>query len=412
MELGNKGRNRSNMTRRNLLGSAGLMGAGMMFQSAAAAGQNPTSSAAAVPKITSIKAGIHYVPVNIPLLNRPSKSQMVFVEINTDQGLTGYGLTGNVQVNGVADFINLQLAPFLKGKNVLDTEARWQEMFLTFNNRWQTGVWSSAVSAIDIALWDLKGKYLKAPVWRLLGGARKKVQVYLTFGAKEYDKDELVEAAKRAVADGHHTLKMELIAGNGGENWQEDAERIKAVREEIGDKIDLGFDGNEQWSINRALQLCKSVEQYDITWFEEPLYGNDPRLMAQMRQRTSIPLSGGQNEGSRYRHLELLQQASVDILQPNVCFVGGFTEGLKVAAIAQAFDIMVADGGGMALHNAHLIGAVTNGWRIEWHYHISMMLDMIYKNAPKVEKGVLTLSDEPGLGLEPNMEALNEYLKA
>jgi L-rhamnonate dehydratase len=410
MKLGNKGPNESNITRRSLLGSAGVMGAGMMFQTAAAVGQIPMSSAAAVPKITSIKASIHYVPVNIPLLNKPSKSQIVFVEVNTDQGLTGYGLTGNVQVSGVANFINLQLAPFLKGKNVLDTEARWQEMFLTFNNRWQTGVWSSAVSAIDIALWDIKGKYYKAPVWRLLGGAKKKVQAYLTFGAKEYDKDQLVEMAKRHVAEGQDKLKMELITGNG-ENWQEDAARIKAVREAIGDKIDLGIDGNEQWSINRALQLCNRIEQYDITWFEEPLFGNDPRLMAQLRQRCSIPISGGQNEGSRYRHLELLQQGAVDILQPNVCFVGGYTEGLKVAALAQAFDIMVADGGGWALHNAHLLGGVSNGWRVEIHYHMTMVTNLIYKNSPQVDKGWVTLTDAPGLGLEPNLEALNEFLK-
>lgn len=398
------------LTRRGLLGSAGIVGAAMMLQNAKAAAQGSGTESAAGLNITSVKATIHNVPVKVPLLAKPILQQFVFVEIHTGAGITGYGLTGDLQVYGVRDFINRQLAPFLKGKNALDTEARWQEMFLTFNPRYQTGAWSSAVSAIDIALWDIKGKHFNTPVWRLLGGAKQKVPAYITFGLLDYDRQQLAEVARRFQADGQDKFKM-VVAIDNGHNVAEDAARVKAVREAIGDQPDLMIDANYLFPINRALELARRVEPYNITWFEEPIYGNDARLLAQLRQRCPVPISAGQNEGSRFRHLELLQHASVDILQPNVCYVGGYTEGAKVAALAQGFNILVADGGGWPHHNMHLQAAVSNGWRVEFHYIMWQVGNTIYKNPPQPVKGFVTLTDEPGLGLEPSREVLQEYLE-
>jgi L-rhamnonate dehydratase len=399
------------ITRRDLLEVTGIVGAAMMIPNAGAAGQNvrPESVGTEL-RISSIKATVHDVPVEVPLLERALKTQFVFVEVNTDEGITGYGLTGNLQSFGVREFINRQLAPFLKGKSALETEARWQEMFLTFNPRYQTGAWSSAVSAVDIALWDIKGKYYKEPVWRLLGGAKKKVPAYITFGFLEFDRQQLVEMARRFLAEGQDKFKM-VVAIDNGENPAEDATRVKAVREALGDKPDLMIDGNYLFSVNRALELAKRVEPYNITWFEEPVYGNDARLLAQLRERCSVPLSAGQNEGSRFRHLELLQHGAIDILQPNVCYVGGYTEALKVAGMAEAFNVVVADGGGWPHHNMHFQAAVSNGWRVEFHYLMWKVGEIIYKNPPRPEKGFVTLTDQPGLGLEPNHEALKEYLE-
>jgi L-rhamnonate dehydratase len=389
-----------------------MVGAGMMIPSVKAAesglsAKPPTADLT----ISSVKATVHNVPVHVPILERSLKTQLVFVEVTTDGGVTGYGLTGNLQSFGVREFINRQLAPFLKGKGVWDTEARWQEMFLTFNPRYQTGAWSSAVSAVDIALWDIKGKHYQEPVWRLLGGAKQTVPAYITFGLLEFDRQQLVEMVRRFLAEGQDKFKM-VVAINNGEDPAEDAARVSAVREAIGDKPDLMIDGNYLFSMNRALELAKRVEPYNITWFEEPLYGNDARLLAQLRERCSVPISAGQNEGSRYRHLELLQHGAIDILQPNVCYVGGYTEALKVAGMAQAFNILVADGGGWPHHNMHFQAAVSNGWRVEFHYLMWKVGEIIYKNPPKPVKGFVTLTEEPGLGLEPNREALEEFLQA
>ncbi|MGD0803651.1 MAG: mandelate racemase/muconate lactonizing enzyme family protein [Candidatus Bathyarchaeia archaeon] len=360
-------------------------------------------------KITSIKAEIYNVPIHVPIIEREYDRPIVFVRLETDEGITGYGLTGAIQRYGVKEFINKELAPFLKGKNPLETEALWNQMYLTHNPRSQTGMWSSAISAIDIALWDVKGKHYDEPVWRLLGGAKKKVPAYVTFGLLEFDRDQLVEMATRFVKEGQDKLKM-VVAINDADDPAEDASRIKAVRDAIGDKVQLMIDANYLFSFNRALELAKKAEPYKISWFEEPLYGNDPRLLADLRRKTSIPISAGQNEGSKFRHLELLLNSSVDILQPNVCYVGGYTEGMKVAAMAQAFNLLIANGGGWPHHNMHLQAAAPNGWRVEFHYLMWKVGDAIYKDPPSPVKGWVTLSEEPGLGLEPREDALEGYL--
>jgi len=359
-------------------------------------------------KIDSVQATTHVIPVDVPILERTINRPIVFVRIETDEGLTGYGLTGSLQRFGVREFINRELGPFLKGKNPLETENLWNQMYLVHNPRGQTGVWSSAVSAVDIALWDIKGKHYGEPVWRLLGGARKKVPAYITFGLLEFDVDGLVEMACRFVRDGHDKLKM-VVAVNGAEDPAGDAARVKSVREAIGDGVQLMIDANYLFSYTNALALAKRVEPYDIAWFEEPVYGNDARLLADLRRRTMVPIAAGQNEGSRFRHLELLLHRSVDILQPNVCYVGGYTEGLKVAHLAQAFNILIANGGGWPHHNMHLQAAASNGWRVEFHYLMWKVGDTIYKHPPQPDKGWVTLTEQPGLGLEPDEEALEKY---
>lgn len=339
-------------------------------------------------------------------MNRP----IVFVRVETDEGITGYGLTGGTQRFGVREFINRELAPFLRDKNPLETEALWNQMYFTHNPRSQTGVWSSAVSAIDIALWDIKGKYYKEPVWRLLGGAKNKVPAYITFGLLEFDRDQLVEIAQRYVNEGQDKLKM-VVAVNNADDPAEDAVRVKMVREAVGEKVQLMIDANYLFSYNNALALAKRVEPYNLAWFEEPLYGNDTRLLADLRRKTSIPISAGQNEGSRFRHLELLLHGAVDILQPNVCYVGGYTEAFKVAVLAQAFNILIANGGGWPHHNMHLQAAVANGWRVEFHYLMWKVGETIYKDTPQPERGQVVLTERPGLGLEPRESILEEYLE-
>src|SRR2546430_9628207 len=134
-------------------------------------------------QITQVKATLHKIPIEVPLLKEKIGTPIVFTAVETDQGITGYGLTRAAQRYGAKEFINREVASFLRGKNPVETERIWHELYKTFNPRAQTGMWSSAVSAIDIALWDIKGKYYKEPVWRLLGGAQNPVPAYVTFGS-------------------------------------------------------------------------------------------------------------------------------------------------------------------------------------------------------------------------------------
>jgi L-alanine-DL-glutamate epimerase-like enolase superfamily enzyme len=358
-------------------------------------------------KITAIEATTHRVPIQAPLLTEPLTPQFVFVRVTTDTGLTGYGLTGGIQRFATKELINRQIAPLLVGQDPLTTERHWHSLFRALNPRAQTGVWSSAVSAVDIALWDLKGKHFREPVWRLLGGANQTVQAYVTFGLLEYTREQLVEAAKQFAAEGHDKLKM-VVAVNGAQDPAEDAARVRAVREAVGDGVELMVDANYLFAFPHALDLCKRIEGYGITWFEEPVYGNDARLLANLRRQTRIPIAAGQNEGHKWRHRELLVHEAVDVIQPNVVWVGGYTEALKVAAMAQAFNIPIANGGGWPHHNMHLIAGVSNGWRVEFHLVMWRVGEAIFQDPPKPSRGMVTLPERPGLGLEPKEDVLKE----
>ena len=358
-------------------------------------------------KITDVKASIHRIPVEVPLLKEKIVTPIVFTAVETDTGVTGYGLTRGGQRFGMKEFINREVAPFLRGKNPLETERVWNDLLKQFNARVQTGMWSSAVSTIDIALWDIKGKHYKEPVWRLLGGAQNPVQAYITFGLKQYKKEQLVEVAKQLITQGEKRLKM--VVAVDPENPKIDAARVEAVRDGVGDDVELMVDANYLFSFNRALELCKLIEPLGITWFEEPLYQNDALLLADLRRHTFIPIAAGQNEGHRFRHRELIANHAVDIAQPNVCSVGGYTEAVKVAALAQAFNLPIANGGGWPHHNMHLQAAMANGWRVEFHFEMWGIGDKVYKEPPAPVNGWVTLPETPGLGLEPRFAALDEY---
>ncbi len=347
------------------------------------------------------------MPVNVPLLKEPIVTSIVFVAVETDRGIAGYGLTRGSLRFGLREFINREVAPFLKGKNPLETERIWNQLLKQFNARVQTGMWSSAVSAVDIALWDIKGKHYREPVWRLLGGAQNPVPAYVTFGLKQYTTEQLLEVAGQLVAQGEKRLKM--VVAVDPENPKIDAERVRAVRHAVGDEVELMIDANYLFSFNRALELCKLVEPLGITWFEEPVYQNDAALLADLRRHTSIPIAAGQNEGHRFRHRELIVNRAVDIAQPNVCSVGGYTEAVKVAALAQAFNLPIANGGGWPHHNMHLQAAMANGWRVEFHFEMWGVGDKIYQEPAAHDHGWVKLPETPGLGLEPRFDALDEF---
>lgn len=359
-------------------------------------------------KITSVTATTHEITIDVPHRDETRTRRVPFVQIETDEGVTGYGQTGDHWWFGVREIINRDMAPVLEGMNPLENERVGRTLQQKFNPRHQTGAWSSAVSAIDIALWDIKGKYLEQPVWRLLGGAQNPVPAYITFGLKTFTKEQLIKVAEKYVADGQDKLKMK-VAVEDGTNPRRDAERIGAVREAIGEDVELMIDANYEFPFNNALELCNRVEQYNLTWFEEPVYGNDVKLLAKLRDRSRVPISAGQNEGHRFRHRDLIEGGAIDVCQPNVLYVGGFTEGRKVAALAEAYNLNIANGAGWPFHNMQLHAGVPNGWRVEFHYVHWQVSKKIYKDLPEPVEGMLTLPETPGVGVEPDIKALEKY---
>jgi L-alanine-DL-glutamate epimerase-like enolase superfamily enzyme len=359
------------------------------------------------------------IPVTPPLFKQPVRTAVRLVKLKTDEGIVGVSQLGGFMHSATIAFIQQDLAPFLQGKDPLENERLVHQMLWKYNTRAHAGVWNFAVSAIDVALWDIKGKFYDAPVWRLLGGAQKSIPAYITFGLRAYDRDELAAAAKYWVNSGQTRLKIQVgrsnmrgemdPSGASGEhredNPAEDESRVKAVREAVGERVELMVDANCLMKFDAAIRWCKRFEPYNLMWFEEPIVHNDPYLLAQLRKQTSIPIAAGQWENF-FKLADLVKQNSVDFLNIHVLSVGGFTMGMKAAGLAHAFNLPVGNGDHFDIH---LHAAVPNGWRAEIHVNNWLTANTIYKDLLAPLDGWLTLTEKPGLGLEINEDAVKEF---
>ena len=202
-------------------------------------------------------------------------------------------------------------------------------------------------------------------------------------------------------------LKM-VVGGEPTRTWKDDVRRVRAAREAIGPDIDLMIDANCWFNPHDALMLAKGVEDLNLRWFEEPIQQNDARALADLRNRTSVPIAAGQMEGHRWRFRELVIHHAVDVIQPNVLYNGGYTETLKVAHLAQAFNLPMANGGGWPIFNMHLLAGVMNGGPVEFHYGMWMTGKHFFEGTPDPVNGKMLIPDRPGLGFTPRYDALED----
>ena len=364
---------------------------------------------------------IHATPLNVPVavtvlgLDKRTSLSMCVVEVETDTGLHGHGFTAITEEEALAAILNEVVAPNLLGEDPMAHERLWDKLYWLLSPRGQTGYASHAIAAMDIALWDIKGKALGQPVWRLLGGARDRVPLYATFGFAVFDREQLAEAARLWVSQGFQRLKM--VVGHGAlqrrdeprpveDVVREDVARIRAVREAVGPGPRLYIDANCSLDPLSALELARAAEPYDISFFEEPVTQNDVALLADLRRQQRIPLAGGQNEGLAWRFRDLLAARAVDVLQPNVAIGGGYTHCARIAGMASAFNVPIANGGAWPHHNMHLHAGLANGGLVEYHYVAVEAVKQFYTGLPQPDAGWLHLPEAPGLGFELDQDAL------
>jgi L-alanine-DL-glutamate epimerase-like enolase superfamily enzyme len=370
-------------------------------------------------------ARVTATPLNVPLhvrlvgADRSTSLACCFVEVETDSGIVGHGLTAITEEDVVAQIVNGVAGPAVTGDDPLNHERIWDKLYWMLMPRGQTGYAAHALAAIDVALWDIKGKALGQPVWRLLGGARERVPVYATFGFGFFDRDQLAAAAKLWVSQGFTRLKMTV--GNEAlrnrdrrpvtEVIREDAARVRAVREAVGPDVELFVDGNCNLDLYHATKLASMIQPFGISFFEEPLTQNDASQMAQLRRTTGMALACGQNEGLAFRFRDLLLHEAVDYVQPNVAITGGFTQCVRIAGLASSFNVPIANGGAWGFHNMHLQAGLAAGTLVEHHYLAVELYKQIYRGLPEPSGGYLTLPDAPGLGFEPNPDAIRDIAK-
>lgn len=373
-------------------------------------------------KISKIKATAVNVPAEFNSCGQPRKATLgiCVVEVTTDTGLTGVGMTAITEEEVIAYTINNIVAPAIIGDDPLCTDRIWNKLYWLMTPRGQSGYACHSIAAVDIALWDIKGKALGQPIWKLLGGAREKVTTYATIGFDFFDNDQLTDVAKTWQEEGFSKFKM-VVGHNALKRRDEprpvldavrnDIRRVETLRETVGKDAEIFIDANCNLDPYHACWLAERLEDYNISFFEEPLVGNDPQQLRQLRSRTSIPLAGGQNEGQSSKFKQLLLNDSLDILQPNVAISGGYTQCVKIAGMAEAFNTGIDNGGAWPFHNLHLHAGVRNGGMVEYHIFAVKCLEQIFEGLPKPENGFLTAPNEPGLGFTLKNDALEELAK-
>ena len=337
----------------------------------------------------------------------------VIVRVRTDDGLTGLGTAG--VGNGAAGFvIEHHLKSIVAGANPFDVELLWEKMFRSTLNYGRKGLVLEAISAVDIALWDILGKATGQPVYNLLGGkTRDRIRVYASRLYAHKDLDLLASQAQSFVRQGFTAVKQRFGYGprDGIEGMHRNLELVRTVRDAIGPHVELMADAYMGWDVSYAIRMIGMLEDsgVNLSWVEEPVIPDDIDGYARIRRSVRTPISGGEHEFTRYGYRELIRKEAVDILQPDVNRVGGITEAKKIWAMAAAYDIPVIPHAGQ-LHNYHLVMAHLNSPVAEYFPAAEeggapdddTLFWELFSGEPKAECGFVSLSETPGLGLELN----------
>ncbi|RRJ33820.1 enolase C-terminal domain-like protein [Halocatena pleomorpha] len=344
----------------------------------------------------------------------------VIVEIETDAGVTGVG-HGNWATGAIATIVEETLSKLIVGEDPNERERLWDVMYRATIPFGRKGAAIEAISAVDLALWDIAGKAAEKPVYELLGGpVTEEIPCYAS-NLHPVDLDTLEREAIDYVEQGFDAMKMRFQYGPGAgrRGMKKNEELVATVRDAVGDDIKLAADAYMGWNVRYAKKMLKRLEKYDLAWVEEPVIPDDIDGYAEVRASTDIPISGGEHEFTRWGHKELLERGAVDILQPDVHRCGGLTELQRIDALASAHDVPVIPHSGTNPH-LHFIAASTNAPMAEyfpipdWYKEQkeekdSTYADAIYRDPPAAEAGVIELPDGVGLSTALNHEALERF---
>ncbi len=377
-------------------------------------------------KIVEVKTHVLSTPLEEPFafsMGWVHKRSTMIVELLTDEGITGWGeaLCHGLQPPEIAEtIVQVALKPIVVGQDPFDVDVLWERMYNLTRPYGQKGAVPNAISAVDIAIWDCLGRALGKPVHKLLGGAyRTEVQPYATgfyrVEGKSYPADA-IEEARRHVRNGFTAMKLKI-----GFGVEEDLEYILAVREGIGPGPKLMVDANHAYNVGSARRLLKAIEPAGIHWFEEPISPEDIDGYCELKSLTGIYLAAGENEFTKIGFREWIARRAVDILQPDLCSAGGFTECRKISALAQAWHTTLiphvwASGIGLAaslqfiatLPPAPLaLKPVEPLLEYDQSSH-PFRQDLVF-GAVGMVGGKVPIPTSPGLGVEINREVIERY---
>ena len=326
------------------------------------------------------------------------------VKVTTDNGVEGWGSAYSYP-DVVRVIIERHLTPHLLGSDPREVELLWEKMYRL--TRWygRKGAAMSALGALDIAFWDLRGKSEGKPVYKLLGGKSNKVPAYASGLLWHDDMSNLEKEASQHRSNGFKRMKMRL---GRGEEYDEAA--LKAVRRGAKDG-DIMVDGSHRYTLGTAEKLATLLAQEKVFWFEEPFAPEDIDSYIILSARVPIPIAAGENDFGLQGFREMLRARAIGIAQPDACRVGGITECLRVGRMAAELGVRIAPhtwSDAVALiANAHVVAALPNGVTVEVDQTGNPMIDKLLTEPLRVTDGLLRLSDEPGLGITPDFAVMN-----
>ncbi|MGH7121177.1 MAG: mandelate racemase/muconate lactonizing enzyme family protein [Acetobacteraceae bacterium] len=377
-----------------------------------------------IPLLARLPAGTR-APISIPHADRLAGTvfkgyRACLVRVHTDEGLTGIGECMVRLAPEATAAIVRELGEVIVGLDPFDTTVAWELMFSVMMNRGHLkGFFLEALSGIDIALWDLKGKALNRPVYQLLGGAqRERIPAYAS-SLRMRGIETTVAEAKEFVVLGYRAMKLKVGADRN--HHEKDLEVARAVRDAVGPDVELSADANCGFERPAAMALARGLEDLGYVWFEEPLAPDDWDGYAAMARALDIAIAGGETEFSRFGFRELFTRGALDIVQPNVSRAGGFTECLRIAALAEAFHIPYAPHTGSCsavcmTAELHLAAAlpgflIYEHMQSDWSREAANPLrhDIVVHEAESFHDGYLSLPPGPGLGIELETDVIERH---
>ncbi len=384
-------------------------------------------------KIASVSAEWIHVPIpyekqHVSDFGRIASFDTTLVRVETECGLAGYGeskaAVGSSGVyHALVTTVEKELAPIVIGEDPRNPARLWELMYngtrahyaldegRVFPILGRRGATVSAMSGIDMALWDILGRSLNAPVWQLLGGkCRDRMRAYASGGWAPVETigEQLLSYVE---AGGFDAVKMRIGIADG--RVEDSVARVYAAREALGSRVDIMTDAHGTFSVAGAKRFCREAADANIAWFEEPVVADDKAGCAEVRASTDIPIAAGESEFTRFDFRDLADQRAVDIFQPDLAICGGVTEAMRIAALGSAYQIPLAPHlwGGALMFSAGLqiAAAAPNVFILEYSLGANPMLhDLAHEEFP-VENGQIEIPDRPGLGVTVNEEFVERH---
>ena len=354
--------------------------------------------------IKHVGTGLYRVPLSVTLSDSTHGEirafELITVRVRDADGAEGVGYTYTVGRNGgaIADILRRELPELIEGQEADDTEAIWQRVWWGLHYGGRGGPTVLALSAIDIALWDLKARRATLPLWRLLGGFDRRVPCYAGGIDLDLSVDDLLKQTEDNLGKGFRSIKMKV----GRPDLASDVARVQAMRKYLGEGFPLMADANMKWPVEEAIRAARAFQPFDLTWLEEPTIPDDVAGHARILAAGGVPIAAGENLRTLWEFKNYIVNGAVSYPEPDVTNCGGVTCFMKIARLAEAFNLPVTSHGAHDI-TVHLLAACPNRSYLEAH---GFGLDRYIERPLKLEDGLAITPDLPGHGVNFDWNAL------